>query len=154
MVEGCNKTDRRAGYCVTHGADKKCVVAECSKTGRIDNMCTKHYFERNQPFKGTGESSHAAAFDDSAASGNAGDATSSTGAASATKARKKAPASATLAASGAAGRGRDDLLRTGTKPSNEYRGATSSGAGRGGAGLKSAVAAIDLSKTQQLPPHF
>ncbi|TYZ60707.1 hypothetical protein PybrP1_004724, partial [[Pythium] brassicae (nom. inval.)] len=38
MVEGCNKTDRRAGYCVTHGADKKCVVAECSKTGRIDNI--------------------------------------------------------------------------------------------------------------------
>ena len=47
MVEGCNKTDRRAGYCVTHGADKKCIVPECSKTGRIDNMCTKHYFERH-----------------------------------------------------------------------------------------------------------
>lgn len=47
MVEGCNKTDRRAGYCVTHGADKKCVIPECSKTGRIDNMCTKHYFERH-----------------------------------------------------------------------------------------------------------
>ncbi|KAL4124748.1 hypothetical protein PRIC2_008342 [Phytophthora ramorum] len=47
MVEGCNKTDRRAGYCVTHGADKKCIIPECSKTGRIDNMCTKHYFERH-----------------------------------------------------------------------------------------------------------
>lgn len=32
---------------MTHGADKKCIIPECSKTGRIDNMCTKHYFERH-----------------------------------------------------------------------------------------------------------
>ncbi|KAG6976023.1 hypothetical protein JG688_00001795 [Phytophthora aleatoria] len=25
----------------------KCIIPECSKTGRIDNLCTKHYFERH-----------------------------------------------------------------------------------------------------------
>lgn len=71
MVEGCNKTDRRAGYCVTHGADKKCIVPECSKTGRIDSMCTKHYFERHQPFgRHTGAANNGVRPSDSASESN------------------------------------------------------------------------------------
>lgn len=165
MVEGCNKTDRRAGYCVTHGADKKCIVAECSKTGRIDSMCTKHYFERNQPFPrapATGVAGTAVG-SSSAVGGNAvgsvegydfddddddddddGDVESAVAGANA---RQKLVASS---AQGGVARARtrdvDSSSSSSTKrlKQSDYR-----GSGGSATSLKNAVAAMDLSKNQQ-----
>lgn len=143
MVEGCNKTDRRAGYCVTHGADKKCIVGECSKTGRIDNMCTKHYFERNQPFARS--SSGATSGDQDTDIGDGGMASVPA------KSRKKltaggAPVSSSMVRARMSSERKDEM------PENTKRakqGGNNNRAAAATTNLKNAVAAMDLSKSQQ-----